>query len=137
VNCCWPRCVKELVRIHLAGLGTVTLVTLLLMPQGCTQQNASPGAGARPSLQELGLTAAIPDQVRMACAEARRLATVRVICPRLIPDVRITEMQGSFGSIVFDAEPRVYMLSFDKDFFGSTPPPEGVKHLDRGWRPRF
>jgi hypothetical protein len=79
-------------------------------------------------LRALGLTTEVPRQVETACVEARRLASVRVVCPEVVPDVRITDMKGSFGSIVFDAEPRVYMLSFDKDFFGSTPPPPGVKH---------
>ena len=64
-------------------------------------------------LRELELTYQVPQQVRQACAEARRLATVRVLCPRLIPDVPLTRLAGLWGSIVIDAEPRFYMLSFN------------------------
>jgi hypothetical protein len=79
-------------------------------------------------LTGLNLTREIPWQVHKACEEAERFATVRVICPQLVPDVRITSVKGSFGAAVGSEEPRIYMMSFDKDFFGSTPPPEGVKH---------
>jgi hypothetical protein len=79
-------------------------------------------------VEELGLTRRIPWQVRTACEDAERFATVRVVCPRLIPDVRITTMKGSFGAAVGREQPHMYMMSFDKDFFGSTPPPAGVKH---------
>jgi hypothetical protein len=78
--------------------------------------------------RELRLTRMIPWQVRKACADAARFATVRVICPRLIPDVPITTMKHSFGAAVGSEQPRIYMMTFDKDFFGSTPPPKGVKH---------
>jgi hypothetical protein len=64
-------------------------------------------------LRALELTYDVPAQVRQACAEARRLASVRVICPRLIPDVPLTRIEGLWGSIVVDAEPRFYMLSFN------------------------
>jgi hypothetical protein len=64
-------------------------------------------------LRELELTYEVPRQVRQACAEARRLASVRVVCPRLVPDVPLTNIAGLWGSIVLDAEPRFYMLSFN------------------------
>ena len=64
-------------------------------------------------LRELELTYRVPRQVRQACAEARRLASVRVVCPRLVPDVPLTKIAGLWGSIVIDAEPRFYMLSFN------------------------
>jgi hypothetical protein len=64
-------------------------------------------------LRDLDLTYDVPAQVRHACAEARRLASVRVVCPPLIPDVPLTRLQGLWGSIVADAEPRFYMLSFN------------------------
>ena len=64
-------------------------------------------------LQELDLTYVVPAQVQEACAEARRLATVRVICPPLVPDVPLTRLSGLWGSMVVDAEPRFYMLSFN------------------------
>jgi len=64
-------------------------------------------------LQELELTYEVPAQVRQACAEARRLAVVRVICPPLVPDVPLTRIEGLWGSMVIDAEPRFYMLSFN------------------------
>jgi hypothetical protein len=64
-------------------------------------------------LRELELTYEIPAQVRQACAEARRLASVRVICPPLIPDVPLTRIEGLWGAMVGPAEPRVYMLSFN------------------------
>jgi hypothetical protein len=75
------------------------------------QEGASQPSAAR--LRELGLTRAIPGQVRTACDEARRLASVRVLCPTLIPDTPITKIEGLWGSIVLDAEPRFYMLSFN------------------------
>ena len=64
-------------------------------------------------LRELELTYHVPQQVREACAEARKLASVRVLCPQLIPDVPLTRIEGLWGSIVIDAEPRFYMLSFN------------------------
>lgn len=64
-------------------------------------------------LRDLELTYEVPAQIRQACAEARRLASVRVVCPRLIPDVPLTRIEGLWGSIVVDAEPRFYMLTFN------------------------
>jgi hypothetical protein len=59
------------------------------------------------------LTYEIPAQVREACAEARRQASVRVICPPLIPDLPLTRSEGLWGSIVPHDEPRFYMLTFN------------------------
>lgn len=100
---------------------------LSLLSAGCTGEDLRPASSASASsatpridserLKELHLTRVIPDQVRQACAEARRFATVPVVCPELIPNIPITDMKGSFGSVTFPDEPRLYMLSFDKDFF--------------------
>jgi hypothetical protein len=64
-------------------------------------------------LAELELVYEIPAQVRQACDEARRLASVDVICPRLIPDVPLTRSAGLWGAIVPPDEPRFYMLTFN------------------------
>jgi hypothetical protein len=69
-------------------------------------------------LAELELTYEVPAQVRQACAEARELARVRVVCPRLIPDVRLTRSVGLWGAIVFHDEPRFYMLTFNNGLSG-------------------
>lgn len=89
-----------------------------------------PVDGAR--LRALGLTRRIPRQVRQACAEARRLAKTPVVCPRLIPDIPLTRIEGLWGSIVFDAEPRLYMLNFNNagGFFNR--PLRGVEHWIAG-----
>jgi hypothetical protein len=108
-------------------LRQMLMVVLLILTPACSDEGTSqPGVGNR--LVELNLTRKVPWQVRQACDDAERFATVRVICPRLVPDVRITTMKGSFGTAVGSENPHVYMITFDKDFFGSTPPPEGVKH---------
>jgi hypothetical protein len=63
-------------------------------------------------LSQLGLTSEIPNRVREACEKARRRATVRVLCPKLIPDVPLfTPGAGLHGPILF--EPTYYMLSFN------------------------
>jgi hypothetical protein len=84
------------------------------------------------ALRRLDLTRKIPKLVREACAEARRLAKTQVLCPKLIPDVPLIRSEGLWGSIVFDAEPRVYMLSFTNagGFFNR--PLEGVEHWITG-----
>jgi hypothetical protein len=64
-------------------------------------------------LRELDLTYQVPAQVRRACADARRVARVRVICPPLVPDVPLTRIEGLWGAIVVDVEPRWYMLTFN------------------------
>jgi len=123
----------------------ILAVSLSLLVGACTNEAPEPRATSTPDeprldadqLFGLGLTREIPDQVLEACEEARRLATVRVLCPRVIPNISITHTKGSYGSIVFADQPRVYMMSFDKDFF--SPPQDcgeaqaqgncpGVKH---------
>jgi hypothetical protein len=64
-------------------------------------------------LAELELTYEIPTLVGRACNAARRSASVRVICPRLIPDVPLTRSAGLWGAMVPPDEPRFYMLTFN------------------------
>ena len=64
-------------------------------------------------LADLDLTYEIPAQVQRACAEARRLAQVTVVCPPLIPDVPLTRSAGLWGAVVPSDEPRFYMLTFN------------------------
>jgi hypothetical protein len=64
-------------------------------------------------LRELELTYHVPALVRDACAGARRKATVRVVCPPLVPDVPLTNSPGLWGSIVPPDEPLSYMLTFN------------------------
>jgi hypothetical protein len=123
----------------------ILMMSLGLLLGACTHKAPGPRETSTPDasrldagqLLELGLTREIPNQVLEACAEARRLATVRVLCPELVPNIPITNMEGSYGSIVPTAQTHVYMLSFDKDFFN--PPQDcgeaqaqgncpGVKH---------
>jgi hypothetical protein len=63
-------------------------------------------------LRQLGLTREIPARVRSACAEARRAATVRVLCPSLVPDAPLSMIAGLGGAIVFLDERRFYELDF-------------------------
>jgi hypothetical protein len=95
---------------------------LVLAAVGCTggDRGAGPSTRAQQAtrldaarLRALDLTYEVPAQVGEACAEARRLATVRVICPPLVPDVPLTRLKGLWGSMVVDSEPRFYMLSFN------------------------
>jgi len=93
-------------------------------------------AGAEPLtaalMRELELTRRIPAQVRAACAEARRLVQVRVVCPKLIPDIPLTKIEGLWGSITFQEDPRVWMVSFNNagGFHGR--PLKGVEHWIAG-----
>jgi hypothetical protein len=89
---------------------------------GCSGSDGEAGPGARKSgvsrldsarLRRLELTYEIPAQVREACADARQLARVRVICPPLIPDVPLTRSEGLWGAIVPPDDPRFYMLTFN------------------------
>jgi hypothetical protein len=91
---------------------------------GCTGGHGDAGPSTRTQheqpkrldaarLRKLDLTYEVPAQVEEACAEARRLATVRVICPPLVPDVPLTRLEGLWGSMVVESEPRFYMLSFN------------------------
>jgi len=84
------------------------------------------------ALERLGLTRQVPRLVSKACAEARRLAKTRVVCPELIPDIPLTRSPGLWGSIVFDAEPRVYMVSFNNAGGFEGRPLTGVEHWITG-----
>jgi hypothetical protein len=64
-------------------------------------------------LAELDLTYEIPALVRRACAGARRLAEVTVVCPPLIPEVPLTRSQGLWGAMVPPDDPSWYMLTFN------------------------
>jgi hypothetical protein len=46
-------------------------------------------------LRQLGLTSEIPTRVREACGKERRRVTVRVLCPKLIPDVPLFRPGGA------------------------------------------
>jgi hypothetical protein len=97
----------------------VTLAVGAVVALGCAgtddeatrQQPATRLDPAR--LRELELTYEVPALVREACAGARRQATVRVVCPPLVPDVPLTRSEGLWGPIVFRDEPRFYMLTFN------------------------
>jgi hypothetical protein len=100
------------------GLLIVTVVVIAVAALGCggSDDEASQGLTTRldpARLRELELTYEIPALVREACAGARRQATVRVVCPPLIPDVPLTNSPGLWGSVGFSDEPRFYMLSFN------------------------
>jgi hypothetical protein len=93
----------------------VPMALAMLFGGACLGEKNSPGQphstdAAR--LSQLGLTSEIPGRVRTACERARRRATVRVLCPKLIPDVPLfTPGAGLHGPISF--EPNYYMLSFN------------------------
>jgi hypothetical protein len=100
------------------GLLIVTLMVVPVAAFGCagSEDEASQGRTTRldpARLRELELTYEIPALVREACAGARRQATVRVVCPPLIPDVPLTKSAGLWGSVVPPDEPRSYMLTFN------------------------
>jgi hypothetical protein len=57
-------------------------------------------------MRELGLTREIPRGIQRACANARRHATVRVVCPELIPDVPLSKIEGLRGSPIVLIEER-------------------------------
>jgi hypothetical protein len=65
--------------------------------------------------------------VREACAAALRLASVRVVCPRLIPDVPLTSSEGLLGAIVPHDEARFYMLTLNNGGL-----PGGMRHWITG-----
>jgi hypothetical protein len=96
--------------------GRITLALLLtLMAGACWGENGSPQPRRNTDsaqLSQLGLTSEIPSQVRAACEKAQMRATVRVLCPKLIPDVPLfTPGAGLHGPISF--EPTYYVLSFN------------------------
>ena len=78
----------------------MVVVAAGLLASGCTAQEPHDQSGSRlddAALRQLGLTRVIPDQVIQACAQARRLTTVNVLCPELIPDTQITTSTGCGG----------------------------------------
>jgi hypothetical protein len=100
------------------------VLSCLALAAGCTGGDRGTEASTRAQVEQptgldaarlraLDLTYEVPAQVGEACAEARRLATVRVVCPPLVPDVPLTRLEGLWGSMVVDSEPRFYMLSFN------------------------
>jgi len=104
---------------------------------GCLHEDADDQLGSQAAsqplsaarLRELDLTYEVPRQVRRACAEARRQATVRVLCPRLIPDVPLAQIKGfSGGAILALEERRFYMLNFTSAGGFAGKPVEGVIH---------
>jgi hypothetical protein len=105
-------------RTRVAGIACSMTIVLLVGSCSGGERRVSPSPSLDQSLlRRLGLTRHVPDQVRLACEQARQFARVPVICPRLVPDVPITKMRGSWGAVDFWNEPRGYELNFDKDFF--------------------
>ncbi len=114
----------------------VALVACLTSACGGDNKRSPQPAGPPPltseRLHELELTRRVPDQVRKACDEARRVARVRVVCPELIPDIPLTSIEGLWGSLSGREEPRVWMVSFTNagGFHGR--PLKGVEHWIAG-----
>jgi hypothetical protein len=82
-------------------------------PEGTSEPKERPRL-ARARLRQLGLTRDVPAPVTRACTEARRAATVRVICPRLIPDAPLSRIAGlGGGAMVLLDERRFYELDFN------------------------
>ncbi len=104
--------VAFLVLLPVALSGCSNADTEVTKPASTRTKASAPRLGTA-RLRDLELTYHVPAQVRQACAEARRLASVHVLCPRLIPDVPLTRIAGLWGSIVVDAEPRFYMRTFN------------------------
>jgi hypothetical protein len=110
-------------RTSVRGLLIVPLLFVALAGSGCSGSDGEARSGAHTSapatrldsarLRELALTYEVPALVREACADARRLARVRVICPPLVPDVPLTRSAGLWGAIVPHDDPRFYMLTFN------------------------
>jgi hypothetical protein len=90
---------------------------LLLSPLGAACSGETGPTEPRVSsdaarLSRLGLTTEIPGRVRSVCARASERATVRVICPELIPDVPLfTPGAGLHGD--YSYRPTYYMLTFN------------------------
>ncbi len=112
----------------------VALASAVCLASGCgdteapqtREETRPPLTAAR--LRELELTRDIPGLVGAACAEARRLVRVRVVCPRLIPDIPLLRSEGLWGSMTFEGEARVWEISFTNagGFHGR--PLKGVEH---------
>jgi hypothetical protein len=105
------------------GLLVVLFVLAAAVAFGCSDSGGDEGQTVRKDapaptlgtarLRRLELTHEVPVLVREACAEARRLAEVHVVCPPLVPDVPLTRSEGLWGAIVPIEEPRFYMLTFN------------------------
>ena len=105
------------------SLSTVPLLVVAFVAAACSGSDSEADRATRQSgpatrlgsarLQELDLTYDVPPLVREACAGASRQATVRVICPSLVPDVPLTRSVGLWGSVVPHDDPRFYMLTFN------------------------
>jgi hypothetical protein len=105
------------------GWLVVLLVVVAVAASGCSGSGDEEGQTVRKPapapaldtarLRRLELTYEVPALVRKGCAEARRLAEIRVICPPLVPDVPLTRSDGLWGAIVPPDEPRFYMLTFN------------------------
>jgi hypothetical protein len=101
----------------------VVLFVLAAAAAGCSDSGGDEGQTVRKDapapaldaarLRRLDLTYEVPALVREACAQARRLAEVRVVCPPLVPDVPLTRSEGLWGAIVPIDESRFYMLTFN------------------------
>jgi hypothetical protein len=66
--------------------------------------------------------------VSIACADARRVARVRVVCPRLIPDIPLTRIDGLWGVLSGREEPRLWMVTFTNAGGLHGRPLKGVEH---------
>lgn len=116
----------------------VIVVSTVWLAAGCAgngeerQPDHARSALTAERLRQLDLTRRIPRQVRAACAEAQRLVSVRVVCPKLIPDIPLAKIEGLWGSITFQGEPRVWEVSFSNagGFHGR--PLVGVEHWIAG-----
>lgn len=115
----------------------LTCAALAIAAPGCLHEDSDKGHGSEAEsqrlsaarLRELDLTYEVPRQVRRACAPARRQATVRVLCPRLIPDVALTQIEGLSGAAILPLEERrFYMLNFTSAGGFAGRPVEGVIH---------
>ena len=93
----------------------IAVASMLFLAAACTNEAGSPEPSAGTDaarLSRLGLTTEIPGRVRRVCARASERATVRVICPEVIPDVPLfTPGAGLHGAASF--KPTYYMLSFN------------------------
>jgi hypothetical protein len=102
----------------------VFTLAVALVAVGCGGSDGEGGESgpatrlATARLRELDLTYQVPAQVRPACGDASRRASVRVVCPPLVPDVPLTKSAGLWGAMVLHDEPRFYMLTFNNGFSG-------------------
>ena len=113
----WPgKDTREVEGSHsLRLIAVASMLFLCALAAACTSETGSPEPSASTDaarLSRLGLTTEIPGRVRRVCARASERATVRVICPEIIPDVPFfTPGAGLHGAASF--KPTYYMLSFN------------------------